>query len=213
MGEPPVPDRSSQFHPEELLERARTGQDTALEQLVKHYRAYLSLLARLKVDRQLQARVDDSDLVQEACLSAYRDFGDFRGTTEVEFAAWLRQIMAHVVANHIRDHQRQRRDVRLERRLHQMLNQSSQMLERALADPNSSPSHNAVRRERAVLLADALSQLPEDYREVLVSRELEGKSLEEVAEQMGRTTNAVQKLWARALIQLRRQMQKASDQE
>jgi RNA polymerase sigma-70 factor (ECF subfamily) len=62
-----------------------------------------------------------------------------------------------------------------------------------------------------VLLASALAELPADYREVLVLRELEGKSLREVAEAMGRTANGVQKLWARALIQLRRRMQSAGE--
>jgi RNA polymerase sigma-70 factor (ECF subfamily) len=206
-----VTDSSSQIPPEELLGQARTGHGRALERLVARYRSYLKLLARLKLDRQLQSRLDDSDVVQDACLAAYRDFSSFRGTTEAEFTAWLRQILAHVIANHARDHRRGRRDVRLERQLHQQFDQSSHMLERALADPNSSPSHRAVRRERAVLLADALSELPADYREVLVLRELEGKSLAEIAQKMGRTTNAVQKLWARSLVQLRRQLNAASE--
>ena len=114
--------------------------------------------------------------------------------------------MAHATANIVRDHHRQRRDVRLERRLYNLLNQSSQTLERALADPNPSPSHSAVRRERAVLLANALARLPADYREVLVLRELEGLTLGEAAQCMDRTTDAVQKLWARALVQMRRLM-------
>ena len=68
-----------------------------------------------------------------------------------------------------------------------------------------------MRRERAVLLANVLSELPADYREVLVLRELEGKSLAEVAERMGRSPNAVQKLWARALVLLRRRMQSSEE--
>jgi RNA polymerase sigma-70 factor (ECF subfamily) len=60
-------------------------------------------------------------------------------------------------------------------------------------------------------LANALSDMPPDYREVLVLRELEGKSLKEAAAAMGRTPNAVQKLWARALVQLRRRMQSAAE--
>ena len=89
-------------------------------------------LARLKADRLLQAKLDDSDLVQDTCLSAHRDFAQFRGATEHEFTAWLREIMAHTAANLARDHRRQRRDVRLERQLYDLLNQSSQMMERAI---------------------------------------------------------------------------------
>jgi RNA polymerase sigma-70 factor (ECF subfamily) len=205
--EPPVPDRSQLADAELLLQRARSGDKEALGELLRFYRPYLSLLARLKADRQLQAKLDDSDLVQETCLSAHRDFAKFRGRTEPELTAWLREIMAHIAANVARDHRRQRRDVRLERRLYNLLNQSSQIMERALNSPGSSPSQNAERRERAVLLANGLSQLPADYREVLVLRELQGKSLSEAAAQMGRTPDAVQKLWARALVQMRRLMQ------
>ena len=68
----------------------------------------------------------------------------------------------------------------------------------------------AVYRERAVILANALDKLPPDYRNVLIMRELQGMSLAEVAEQMKRTPNAVQKIWARALIQLQRLMQQES---
>ncbi len=196
-------DKSGQMNPHRLLQQARRGDVQALGDLLASYRPYLSLLARLKSPSRLISKLSDSDLVQDVCLSAHRDFAQFRGVTEPEFTAWLREIMAHVAANLVRDHHRQRRDVRLERRLHNLLNQSSQLMERALADPAPSPSESAVRRERAVLLANALSRLPADYREVLVLRELEGKSLGEAADAMGRTPNAVQKLWARALVQLR----------
>ena len=193
--------------PQHLLERAINGDEDALGELLSIYRPYLSLLARLKADRKMQSKVDDSDLVQDTCLSAHRDFGQFRGSTEKEFTAWLREIMAHAAANLGREHRRQRRDFRLERQLSVQLNESSQMIERALVHSGSSPSHVAVRRERAVVLANALGQLSADYREVLVLREFEGKSLGEVAQHMGRTPDAVQKLWARALVQLRRLMQ------
>ncbi len=204
-----MPDKSQQADPQQLLQKARGGDNLALGKLLALYRPYLSLLARLKADRQLQAKLDDSDLIQDTCLSAHRDFNQFRGTTEQEFTAWLREIMAHAAANLTREHRRQRRDVRLEQQLYKLLNQSSQMLERALANTDSSPSVRAERRERAVLLANALNELPEEYREVLVLRELEGKSLSEIAHAMDRTTNAVQKLWARAIVQLRRGMQRS----
>lgn len=193
--------------PSSLLERARHGDEQAIGALLQAYRPYLALLARLKTDRELQSKLGDSDLVQETSLAAHRDFSQFRGSTEPELTAWLREIMAHVAANAVRDFHRQRRDVRLERQLNTHLNQSSRILERALVDPKPSPSQSAIRRERAVLLANALHELPPDYCEVLVLRELQDKPLAEVAELMGRSANATQKLWARAVVQLRGVMQ------
>jgi RNA polymerase sigma-70 factor (ECF subfamily) len=206
-----VPKKPRLSDPEQLLNRARSGDDQALGELLQYYRPYLLLLARLKSDRRLAAKLDDSDLVQDTSLLAHRDFQQFRGTTEEEFTAWLREIMAHVAANIGRDHRRQKRDVRVERHLFDLLNQSSRMMERVLASTNTSPSVRAERRERAVLLANALDELPSDHREVLVLRELEGKSLNDTAQAMGRTPNAAQKLWARALVQLRRRMQSLID--
>ena len=68
----------------------------------------------------------------------------FCGSTEQEFTAWLRQIMAHTAANFTRDHYRQLRDVRVEERLHDVLNQSSEMINRALVTFDSSPSQSAL---------------------------------------------------------------------
>jgi RNA polymerase sigma-70 factor (ECF subfamily) len=200
-------DKNRQSDPQQILKRARDGDEPAIGELLQVYRPYLSLIARLKADRQLQAKLDDSDLVQDTCLAAHKDFHQFRGATEKEFTAWLREIMAHVAANFAREHHRQKRDVKQERQLYKLLNESSQMLERALASSDTSPSMQAERRERAVLLAGALDELPAEYREVLVLRELEGKSLSETASAMDRTPNAVQKLWARAIVELRRRLQ------
>ncbi len=153
---------------ERLLRAARAGDDGALGALLDLYRAYLSLLARLQIGRRLQGRLDPSDLVQETFLAAGNSFDQFRGMAEAELTAWLRQIMASKVADMVRHNTAGRRDVRLERQLEEDLDRSSHALSGLLVVPGSSPSQHAVRRENAVLLADALDALPTDYREVLI---------------------------------------------
>jgi RNA polymerase sigma-70 factor (ECF subfamily) len=191
--------------PEQLLHQAQAGDDPALGRLLELYRAYLAVLARVQIGRRLQGKVDASDLVQEAFLGAYRDFPQFRGTTEQEFLGWLRQILASLLANLVRHYQgTQRRDVRLERQLALELDQSSQALDRGLMAPQSSPSQQAIRREQSVLLAGALGRLPDEWRELLILRHLEGLSFPEVAQRLGRTVDSVKKLWPRALASLRR---------
>jgi RNA polymerase sigma-70 factor, ECF subfamily len=74
----------------------------------------------------------------------------------------------------------------------------------------STPSQHASRREQAVLLADALAQLSEDYREVIILRHLEGLPFADVARRMGRSEDSVQKLWVRSLASLRRSMEGVS---
>ena len=190
--------------PERLLYLARAGSGPARGQLLEMYRNYLTLLVRLQIDRRLQGKVDPADVVQETFLEAHRDFGQFRGHSEGELAAWLRQVLATNLANVARRYLgTQGRDVRLERELAVELDRSSRVLDQGLAARDSSPSRQAARREQAVILADGLNRLPPDYREVIILRHLEGLTFPEVAGRMGRSLDSVKKLWARGLAQLR----------
>jgi RNA polymerase sigma-70 factor (ECF subfamily) len=188
-----------------LLAHARAGERDALGSLLEGYRPYLTFLARVQIGRRLQRKVEEADLVQEAFLEAHRGFDRFRGTTEAELAQWMRQILASRVAMLVRHYYgTQRRNLDLERALTDELDQSSQMLGAAFVASGTSPSQGAARREQAVLLAEALARLPEDYRRVIHLRHLDGLTFPEVAAQMGRSADAVEKLWARALVHLRR---------
>jgi RNA polymerase sigma-70 factor (ECF subfamily) len=189
---------------EHLLPLARAGQADALGQLLELYRNYLELLARLQIGRRLQSKVDAADLVQETFLDAHATFAEFRGDTERELVGWLRQVLAFNLATLIRRFFGTRqRNVELERELAGELDASSQALDRGFVAATTSPSQRAVRREQAVLLADALGQLPADYREVIILRQLEGLSFFEVAQQMNRSQDSVKKLWVRGLARLR----------
>ncbi len=191
----------------EHLSAARAGDGAVLGRLLESYRCYLALLARVQIGQRLQGKVDASDVVQETFLEAHRNFGLFRGSSEGEFVCWLRQILAANLADLMRRYLgTQGRDVRLERAIGDGFERSSILLDQGLVAAQSSPSQQAARREQAVLLADALEQLPEDYREVIVLRHLEGLTFPLVAERMRRSLDSVQKLWMRGLAQLRQIM-------
>lgn len=193
--------------PEQLLELAKDGDPYALAGLLGLYRNYLSILARVHIDVTLQAKADPSDLVQETCLQATRDFAQFRGTTEPEFTAWLRKILANRGIAMIRQYKgSQRRDVTREAQFKAGVDLSAQALARVAVSSRHSPSQSAVRRETAVLLADALAALPSHYRDALVLHHLEHLPLAEVAQRLGRSLDSVKKLLARGLIRLRTEM-------
>jgi RNA polymerase sigma-70 factor (ECF subfamily) len=190
---------------EGLQDLARQAGDPALGQRLEAHRDYLTILARMQIGRMLQGKADPADVVQETFLHAVRDFAQFRGTSDRELAGWLRQILAARLAKLVRRYcGTQGRDVRLERTLQVELDRSSEVLDRGLVAPLSSPSQQAARRERATWLAQALERLPADYREVLLLHHLEECDFPEVARRMGRSVEAVKKLWARALARLRR---------
>jgi RNA polymerase sigma-70 factor (ECF subfamily) len=195
------------FVPEQLLAQARGGAAAALGRLLELYRNYLRLMARSLIGGALQTRLDPSDVVQETFLKAHVDFDQFLGQTEPELVAWLRTILIHRLADLARHDQAQGRDLRREESLEEKLERSSLDVKNSLAAWNQSPSALALKREQAVLLAEALERLPADYREVFVLRNLEHVPLEEVATRMGRSTNAVSQLWRRALLALRHELE------
>ena len=150
----------------------------------------------------LKLQLDASDVVQEACLEAHRDFPNFEGSTEAELLAWLRRILARNLADVARYQNAEMRDHRRQRSLESLLEQSSLSVQEALAATATTPSSIAAQRERAVFLADALEGLPPDYRDVVILRNLEGLKFNEVAARMGRSSGAVRMLWARAIERL-----------
>jgi RNA polymerase sigma-70 factor (ECF subfamily) len=194
-----------------LITQARAGHESALGQLLQSYSGYLTLMARVQIGRRLQRKVDAADVIQETFLEAHRQFPQFRGSSEPELAAWLRAILAGKLALLIRQFVGTKgRDIRLEQELGADLDHSSQAFAAGIAASGSTPSQQAVRREQAVLLSDALDALPDSYREVIILRHLESLPFAEVAARMGRSEDSVQKLWVRALAALRQSVRGAA---
>src|SRR3954447_25476073 len=113
------------------------------------YREYLRLLARLQIGPRLQSKFDPSDVVQQTLLEAHAKRGQFRGG-EAERAAWLRQILAHNLADAFRAFGQARRDAGRERPLEAAVQESSDRLGDWLAAEQSSPSQRAQRHEETV---------------------------------------------------------------
>jgi RNA polymerase sigma-70 factor (ECF subfamily) len=196
---------------DELLCRARAGEDDARGRLLESYRSYLTVLARVQLGRNLRGKVDPSDLVQEAFLEAHRDFAQFQGQTQAELLGWLRRMLATSLADQVRRYRGTlRRDLRLERQLAVDLDQSSQLLERGLAALDSSANARAERREEALRLAAALERLPADYRDVLLLRHLQGLTFPAIARRLDKTLDGVKNVWLRSLAQLRHVLKEES---
>jgi RNA polymerase sigma-70 factor, ECF subfamily len=171
--------------------------------LLERFREYLRLLARLQLDPRLRGKLDPSDVVQQTLLEAYQKRDQFRGSTEGEWLAWLRQALAHNLADALRAFGQAKRDLARERSLEAAVEASSRRLEAWLAAEQSSPSQQAQRHERALRLAQALATLPDDNREALVLHYCEDWPLTDIATHLGRTPAAVAGLLKRGLKQLR----------
>jgi RNA polymerase sigma-70 factor, ECF subfamily len=170
---------------------------------LERYGDYLRLLARLQLDEHLQGKLDPADVAQEALLKAHAKRDQFRGESEAEFAAWLRQILANELAQAVRRYGAAARDVSREQSLEAAVEESSARLEVWLSDHQSSPSQRAERHEELLRLAAALAQLPEDQRQAVEQHHLRGRPVAEVAQEMGRSDAAVGALLFRGLKRLR----------
>jgi RNA polymerase sigma-70 factor (ECF subfamily) len=172
---------------------------------LERFRCYLLLLARQHWDARLQGRFEPSDLVQQTLLEAHQRWAHFRGSSDAELAGWLRQILAHNLADAFRYIGRAKSDVNLERSLEVLLEESSARLQ-CFAAEQSSPSQKAALNEELARLADNLEQLPEEQREAVTLHHLQGLSLAELARRMGRSEDSVAGLLRRALRTLRQVM-------
>lgn len=174
---------------------------------LEHHRPYLRMLAKARIHQDLQSKLDPSDVVQEVCVEAVRQIQLFRGTSKGEFAGWLRGILADRIAKNARHFiGTQRRDLQLEKSLQQQIDETSGNLENFLAQNSRSPSAVAEWNETTLMLAQAIESLPEDYQQVVILRNLQGKSFREVAVALNRSIDSVEKLWIRALVKLKQSM-------
>lgn len=193
--------------PQRSLSNVLRGETSKLGPLLDVYRNYLRILADAQLDRKLRGKVSPSDIVQETMLQAHRDFGQFRGKNERELLGWLRKIHANTLARVIERHVlAKKRDVRREvslQRIASTMEQSSIQLNYTMASRDETPSSGARRRERAVILADVMSELPNDQREILLLRNMQGLKFREAAERMNRSVAATKMLWMRAIKRAR----------
>lgn len=193
-----------------LLVDAKAGDRDSLGRLLAAYQNYLLLLARTQLSQQVRSRVSPSDIVQETMLEAHCGFQNFAGSSDGEFFVWLRKILVNNLSRAIEQHLlTAKRDVRREvtqQTIHASLDQSALRLEAMLADQRPQVDSQASLQEDLIRLADALVQLPPDYRDVIVMRHFEDVSFAEIATRMNRSSGATRMLWLRAISQLKQLM-------
>lgn len=187
---------------------ARSGGIDALGRVFETYRPYLLKVADAEEEQLLRPKADGADLVQQTFLEAHRGFLSFRGTTEPEVRAWLRQILRHTVANLSRGFHNHKHDVTREISTSNVNSLAEPLQPRAAGVPTF--RDELPGEEHAALVERILQHLPEDHRRVIVLRIREQRPLTEVANMMGRSSEAVRKLLSRALKKARQYLERGS---
>lgn len=197
-----TPSNLSSDHFEQLLQAARAGSSEAVGRILDGYRAYLQHIGSRHLQRRLGTKCAVADLVQDTFAKAIRDLGQFQGSSEPEFRAWLRRILIHHCANfrrRFRGRTRQAaREVSLDRIPH------GEHLDEQLWDRSPSPQEAAARTEEAEIFLGALRELPAHYQTALRLHDLQGYTFEQVGASMDCSPDAARKRCTRAVRLLRR---------
>jgi RNA polymerase sigma-70 factor (ECF subfamily) len=194
----------SQSGTEELIERATRGDVDARQQLLVRHRERLVKMVAVRLDRGVAARLDPSDVVQEALAAAAQHLDEFLRIRPLPYYAWLRQFawerLVKLQRHHIRS---KKRSVTREEAWSMPLPDDSVLRLARLVAGGASPSQALIRNELRERLRAALKQLAPHDREILVMRNLEELSIAEIAEVLGLTEGAVKVRHLRALRRLR----------
>lgn len=189
-----------------LLKQAGDGAPRAVDALLERHRLALRSMVQARLDQRLARRVDASDIVQEVLIEANRRLTDYLREPKLPFQQWLRQ-MAHdqIIDMHRRHRVAARRSLDREQPLQipGLGEQSSMNLAAQIADHELTPAANAVRQELHRRFLQALEQMAEDDRELLIMRHVEQLTNSEVADILGLSQPAAGMRYLRALRRVR----------
>jgi RNA polymerase sigma-70 factor (ECF subfamily) len=184
-----------------LLAQVRAGDTKARDRLFARHRPFLRRFVALRADPRIRARLDPSDVVQEAQLEALRRLDDYLAQPTLGFRLWLRQLaydrLLHLRRRHLTA---QRRSVG--REVH-LAEKSSVQLARQLLSARPGPSTELLNQEFARRVREAVHQLPDADREMVLLRNFEGLSNQEAAQLLGLKPATASQRYGRALIRLR----------
>jgi RNA polymerase sigma-70 factor (ECF subfamily) len=181
---------------EKTLERARTGDIAAFNELVFIYQDRIFS----KVFSILRNRQDAEEITQDTFIRAQRGLASFRGTAS--FSTWLYQIATNLARNRYWYWWRRRRDASLS--LDCPMGEDGDMtLVDVLADKELTPVEQTINKEFVDCVAGCMTNLKEAHREILVMRNAKNMAYEDIAEHLGLSIGTVKSRIARAREALR----------
>lgn len=174
------------------------GDTRAFDKLVQRFKERVFNLCY----RMLGDYDEANDCAQETFVKVYRSLKDFR--FEAGFSTWLCTIAANTCRNRLKslEYRTRKKMVRIDPAITSERGQSSMELE----DPAPSPLAQLTRQEQEIALQKAIDTLTEDHKTVVILRDLEGLSYEEIAKITGYTLGTVKSKLARARQRLCEQL-------
>jgi RNA polymerase sigma-70 factor (ECF subfamily) len=193
----------------ELVRQAQEGDRAALERLFSRYYERVRRIVRLRLGRRLRLRMDSGDILQETFAAAVDAFDRFEMKDEAGFINWLSKIAERQVLAAVEHHSAQKRDAAREVPLDPGDPARATSIEPV--DVGPAPSELAQRAEESSLVERCVTELPEEYRELIIWRDYAGAAWEVVAEETGRpSADAARMMHAKAMLELGRLMRRRS---
>jgi RNA polymerase sigma-70 factor (ECF subfamily) len=190
----------------DLLRRAAAGDEQAFQDLFGRYRDRLKRMVHLRLNRRLQGRVDDSDVLQEAYLDVSRRLPEYLANPTLPFFLWLRHLAGLKLAEvHRRHLGTQLRDADREVTLHRggLPEADSVSLANQLLGKLTTPSQAAIKAETRLFVQEALNSMDPVDREVLALKHFEQLSTSEIAQVLGLSKAGAGSRYLRAIKRLR----------
>ena len=214
----PMTSKSQRLWPDsdrtrELLAAARDGDREAVEGLMDRHRDALRKLVSHRMDRAIGQRVDASDVVQDVLLEASNRLASYLEQPTLPFHLWLRQLARdRLIDMHRRHRKAQRRSVDRERPLRARAHSDRSSLDLAarLADAELTPAAASIRREMQLRFREAIEELAEDDREILLMRHFEQLTNSEAAQALKLSPAAAGMRHLRALRRLKGQLENSA---
>jgi RNA polymerase sigma-70 factor (ECF subfamily) len=183
-----------------LLDRAGRGETSARDQLLERYRERLKRSVSLRLDDRVAARLDASDIVQEALTAAARRLDDYLIQRPMPFLDWLKRLARDRIIDAHRTH------IIAERR--SVVRESGGSWNETIVDDNVTPSSEldelSRTANRLIELREAVGLLRPADRQIIVMRHFENQTPARIAEHFGITEGAAKVRTVRALLRLRK---------
>ena len=191
---------------QQLLNGAKEGNSEALNSLIDRHRQAVRRLIDMRLDHAVARRVDASDVVQDVMFEASRRMEDYLQDPKMPFHIWLRQLAKdRVIDMHRRHRAAQRRSVDREHHVSSLGRDDESVIDLAalLKDTELTPAAATVRKEMEQRFLEALNELNEDDRELIMMRHFEHLGSGEAAAALGLSAPAAGMRYLRAIRRLR----------
>ena len=191
---------SFNYKTQHLVALAKVGDESALDQLCRVYKERVLRIIRIRMGAELRTKLQSMDLVQDAFISALRGLENFTYKNEGDFMRWISKIAENRIRDNLDKLHADKRDIRREIPLDNYRQADKDSFVRNFEPmKTTTPSMIISKQEDLDKLEKAIDKLKPEYKEVIILTKIEGLSYKEVAEQLGKSPDAVRMILSRAI--------------